>query len=160
MEKIFLINGKEVKVHDYSLKDGNLTFTLEGNQYSYRLVSRSGPELILDDGQRFTAAVGTSNRDGESMVISRGHEAIVSVGGKKMKKGGGHSGGLTSPMPGKIFKVVKREGEIVTKGETILILEAMKMEHSIRADKDGKVRKILYQESALVQGGVVLVELE
>ncbi|MBO0400784.1 3-methylcrotonyl-CoA carboxylase, partial [Aeromonas veronii] len=78
------------------------------------------------------------------------------LAGKKMKKAGAHTGGLTSPMPGKIFKIVKEVGSEVKKGETILILEAMKMEHSIRSDKDGKVKKISYQVGELVQGGVTL----
>jgi 3-methylcrotonyl-CoA carboxylase alpha subunit len=42
----------------------------------------------------------------------------------------------------------------------VLILEAMKMEHSIRADKDGIVKKIFFQVGQLVQGGVILAEVE
>jgi biotin carboxyl carrier protein len=160
MEKKFSVNGNEVKVQDYSLKNDQVSFTLEGKKYSYSLVNRKGCELILDNGQRFTAAVGAANRDGESMVMAHGLEAIVSAAAKRMKKERGHAGGLVSPMPGKIFKILRPEGSAVTKGETILVLEAMKMEHSIRADKDGVVKKIFYREGELVQGGVVLAELE
>lgn len=160
MEKIFNINGTEIKVQDYSLKGAELSFNLEEKQYSYSLIHRNGPELILDNGMRFTAAAGTPNRDGECMVQAAGREAVVVGTGKKMKKAGIHAGGLTSPMPGKIFKIIKTAGSTVLKGETILILEAMKMEHSIRADKDGKIKKICHKEGELVQGGVVLVELE
>jgi 3-methylcrotonyl-CoA carboxylase alpha subunit len=63
-------------------------------------------------------------------------------------------------MPGKIFKILRGPGEEVKKGEPILILEAMKMEHSIRSDKDGKVKKISYQVGELVQGGAVLAEVD
>ena len=59
-----------------------------------------------------------------------------------------------------IFKILKEAGSEVKKGEAILILEAMKMEHSIRSDKDGKVAKIFYSVGQLVQGGVVLAEVE
>ena len=92
--------------------------------------------------------------------MANGREAIGSVAGKKVKKAGAHAGGLTSPMPGKIFKVLKEAGSEVKKGEPILILEAMKMEHSIRSDKDGKVKKINYKVGELVQGGVTLAEVE
>jgi 3-methylcrotonyl-CoA carboxylase alpha subunit len=160
MEKTFIINGTEVKVQNYSVKGDEVSFSLEGKDYRYALVSRKGTELVLDRGGRFTAAVGAPNRDGDSMVIANGREAVLSQAGKKTKKAGVHAGGLTSPMPGKIFKVIKAEGTSVKKGETILILEAMKMEHSIRSDKDGVVKKINYREGELVQGGVVLVELE
>lgn len=160
MEKTFIINGTEVKVQNYEAKGGEVSFSLEGKAYRYSLVDRKGPELIIDRGGRFTAAVGTPNRDGDSMVMAAGREAVMAQAGKKSKRAGAHAGGLTSPMPGKIFKVIKGAGSEVTKGETILILEAMKMEHSIRADKDGKVKQINFKEGELVQGGVVLVELE
>lgn len=160
MEKVFSINGNEVKVKEFSLKGDELSFVLDGKLHKYTLIDRNGPQLILVNSNRITAAISTPNRDGECMVMAGGREAIISGRGKKMKKAGSHVGSLISPMPGKIFKVLKPAGSLVTKGETILILEAMKMEHSIRADKDGKVKKINHQEGELVQGGVTLVELE
>ena len=63
-------------------------------------------------------------------------------------------------MPGKIFKILKDVGSQVKKGEPILILEAMKMEHSIRSDKDGIVKKINFKVGELVQGGVTLAEVQ
>lgn len=160
MEKVFSLNGQEVKVQDYKATAESVSFVLNGQNYFYMLVSRDKQEMILDHGGRFKAAVSSPNRDGESMIIANGKEAIGSAAGKKMKKAGAHSGGLASPMPGKIFKVLKEVGSEVKKGEAILILEAMKMEHSIRSDKDGKVKKINYKVGELVQGGVTLAEVE
>jgi biotin carboxyl carrier protein len=160
MEKIFSINGQEIKVQDYKQNGDSVSFVLNGKNYFYMLVSKDGPEMILDNGGRFKAAVGTPNREGESIIIANGREAIGTASGKKMKKAGAHAGGLTSPMPGKIFKVLREAGSEVKKGEPILILEAMKMEHSIRSDKDGKVKKINYKVGELVQGGVTLAEVE
>lgn len=160
MDKSFTINGQDIKVQDYK-KDGNIvSFNLNGKPYTYSLVSKDGFEMVLDNGQRFKAALGTAGRDGDAMVISNGREAVVSGSAKKLKKGAGHAGGLASPMPGKIFKIVKEAGSEVKKGEPILILEAMKMEHSIRSDKDGKVKKIFFKIGELVQGGVILAEVE
>lgn len=161
MDKLFNINGKEVKVSDFKHAHDTVSFTLEGKNYFFSLISRDGHEMILDDrGGRFKAAVGSPNKEGESMVIAAGAEAVVSEAGKKMKKAGAHAGGLKSPMPGKIFKILKEAGSEVKKGEPILILEAMKMEHAIRSDKDGKVKKIFFQVGELVQGGVSLAEVE
>ena len=161
MDKTFVINGKEVKVQDFKHAHDTVSFTYENKNYFYSLISRDGHEMILDDRSgRFKAAVATPTKEGDSMVISAGKEAIVAEAGKKMKKAGAHAGGLTSPMPGKIFKVLKEAGSAVKKGEVILILEAMKMEHSIRSDKDGKVKKVFFQVGELVQGGVVLAEVE
>lgn len=160
MEKVFTINGQEIKVQDFKSTADSVSFSLNGKSYYYMLVMKDGQEMILDHMGRFRASVGSPNKDGESMVISNGREAIGTSSSKKMKKSGAHAGGLTSPMPGKIFKIIKEVGSEVKKGEPILILEAMKMEHSIRSDKDGIVRKINYQVGELVQGGVTLAEVE
>jgi 3-methylcrotonyl-CoA carboxylase alpha subunit len=161
MDKSFTINGQDIKVQDFKKDGNNVSFSLNGKTYNYNLVSKDGFEMVLDNGQRFKAALGSTSRDGDAMVISGGREAIMTMGTtKKMKKGAGHAGGLASPMPGKIFKIVKESGSEVKKGEPILILEAMKMEHSIRSDKDGRVKKIFYKVGELVQGGVILAEVE
>lgn len=160
MEKKFLINGQKVSVQDFKKDQDSVAFSLGGKRYSFRIIQKNGGELLLQGEGRFKANVGRANRDGETIVMAMGREGIVSVAGKKMKKAAGGTGSLTSPMPGKIFKIVKEVGAEVTKGETILILEAMKMEHSIRADKDGKVKKIMFKTGELVQGGVTLAEVE
>lgn len=160
MEKKFVINGEEVTVQDFKKDHESVHFTLNGKGYTYQLVHKDGGELILQGTNRFKAQVSRPNRDGESIVMAMGREGIISPAGKKLKKASGGAGGLTSPMPGKIFKIVKEVGTSVEKGETILILEAMKMEHSIRADKDGKVKKIMFKTGELVQGGVTLAEVE
>ncbi len=69
-------------------------------------------------------------------------------------------GSLLSPMPGKIFKILLKEGDSVKAGDTILILEAMKMEHNIKANKDGVLTKILYKEGEQVTGNSLLCELD
>lgn len=161
MNKTFVVNGKDIKVEDYKQSGEQVSFSIEGKTYTYSLITRDGHSMILDEkGQRINVAVGSLNRDGEAMVIAGDTEGIITEAGKKMKKSGSQSGGLTSPMPGKIFKILKEAGSEVKKGEPILILEAMKMEHSIRSDKDGKVAKIFYSVGQLVQGGVVLAEVE
>jgi biotin carboxyl carrier protein len=63
-------------------------------------------------------------------------------------------------MPGKIFKVLLKEGDSVKIGDIILIMEAMKMEHAIKANKDGVVSKILFGEGEQVSGNSALCELE
>ncbi len=160
MEKLFVINCEEIRAKDFSQIDGVVSFLLNGKKYSYRLISKDGTQLILDSGTRVKASVSSHSNDGESTVMTMGREAIMSSGTKKTRKGAGPVGGLISPMPGKIFKILKEVGSDVKKGETILILEAMKMEHSIRSDKDGKVKKIPFKTGDLVQANVLLAEVE
>lgn len=66
---------------------------------------------------------------------------------------------VTSPLPGTITKIVVKVGDTVKAGDTVLMLEAMKMENSITAESAGTVKAILCEQGAQVQNGQVLVEL-
>jgi len=67
------------------------------------------------------------------------------------------SGSLASPMPGAIIAVLVEAGQKVKQGEPLMILEAMKMEHTITAPYPGKVDNIRYQVGEQVQEGVELL---
>ena len=72
----------------------------------------------------------------------------------------GDGANLTAPMPGTVVKVLVGEGDEVEEGQTLLVLEAMKMEQSVAAPHAGTVRALPYAEGARVPGGAVLAELE
>jgi 3-methylcrotonyl-CoA carboxylase alpha subunit len=65
----------------------------------------------------------------------------------------------SAPMPGVVLKILVKQGDAVTKGQPVLILEAMKMEHQIVAPKDGTIAAINCAEGELVQPGVELVTI-
>jgi propionyl-CoA carboxylase alpha chain len=65
-------------------------------------------------------------------------------------------GGLTAPMNGTVIALEVPEGERVRKGQTILVIEAMKMEHRVAAPCDGVVEKLLTQPGAVVAAGQVV----
>lgn len=67
---------------------------------------------------------------------------------------------MTAPMPGKILKLMVTEGQRVTAGEGLFILEAMKMENEVRAPQQAVVKKIHVQEGDLVSVGEVVLELD
>ena len=68
--------------------------------------------------------------------------------------------GVKSPLPGVILDIKVKEGDMVKKGQTIIILEAMKMENSINADKDGKIAAINVSKGESVLEGTDLVIIE
>jgi 3-methylcrotonyl-CoA carboxylase alpha subunit len=96
--------------------------------------------------------------DGESYRLSKLAPPDVDDAGP----GGGDADGasLTAPMPGSVVKVLVSEGDEVEEGQLLLVLEAMKTEHSISAPHDGVVNSIPYGEGDSVPGGDVLIELE
>jgi 3-methylcrotonyl-CoA carboxylase alpha subunit len=67
---------------------------------------------------------------------------------------------LTSPMPATIIKVMAEPGAAFKRGDTLVVVEAMKMELPIAAEHDGIVKAVLCHEGDLVQAGQTLVELE
>lgn len=70
------------------------------------------------------------------------------------------SSDIKAPMPGKVIDVVVKEGDAVSKGDAILILEAMKMENVLKAENDCTIKKVLIASAESVEKNQVLVELE
>lgn len=70
------------------------------------------------------------------------------------------SGAVKAPLPGLIFSLAVKEGDEVKKGDTILVLEAMKMQSEIAAPVSGKITKIHVKEKALVQEGEILITIQ
>jgi propionyl-CoA carboxylase alpha chain/3-methylcrotonyl-CoA carboxylase alpha subunit len=99
--------------------------------------------------------------DDEVVVFERGE--AFSFRRPKAQAGGeaGESdGAVLSPMPGKIVSVSVKAGDTVVKGQTLLVLEAMKMEHALAAPFDGVVAELSAEAGGQVSEGVVLVKLE
>jgi 3-methylcrotonyl-CoA carboxylase alpha subunit len=69
------------------------------------------------------------------------------------------AGGLSAPMPGRVRRIVASPGKRVAHGDVVLILEAMKMEHAIRAPREGTVSKVFHSEGDLVDAGTPLAEI-
>jgi len=114
--------------------------------------------ILVDGRLHRVAAVRAGDRvhvwcDGRTFEFETGRP------GRAAASGDHHAGGLLSPMPGRVRRVLATEGARVERGQALLVLEAMKMEHSIRAPRDGVVRRVAVAEGDLVEAGVALVEL-
>ncbi len=78
---------------------------------------------------------------------------------RRTGRAGAEDGDLLAPMPGRIRQTLVAEGESVQRGQVLLILEAMKMEHAIRAPRDGTVSRLPHRAGDLVDTGTPLVVL-
>jgi biotin carboxyl carrier protein len=126
----------------------------------YRVEVRNGQVLI--DGQSVEGARrawSISNGD-TRWVFLDGHVYEFEVQRPGRRRAAAAHGSLTSPMPATVRKVMVQPGASVHKGDTLLVLEAMKMELPVRALSDGIVKTISCREGDLVQAGVPLVEIE
>jgi biotin carboxyl carrier protein len=131
---LFNFKGEEYSVKLSGLHDGKMVLNLKG---------KNRPVVLFDtnyvvDGQEFTIDAPKRTRT-KSKVVDHGQ--------------------MKSPMPGKILKLLVAVGDDVVLGTPILVMEAMKMEHTIKASKTGKVEAIHFKEGDQVAGGVELVKL-
>lgn len=98
----------------------------------------------------------------ELMVFGGGEQVTLRLHDAAAEAADHHAGGgrLTAPMPGKVLAVQVKAGDAVKAGQTLLVLEAMKMEHAILAPGDGTVAEVLYADGDLVAEGAELLRLE
>ena len=103
----------------------------------------------------------TAVRDGDvAWVWFRGETYRLSPArSRRAAHGGEGTPSLEAPMPGRIAAVRVASGASVSKGDVLVVLEAMKMEHAVRAPKDGAVERVLVSEGQMVGLGDVLVEM-
>ncbi|MDB5697518.1 MAG: acetyl/propionyl/methylcrotonyl-CoA carboxylase subunit alpha, partial [Alphaproteobacteria bacterium] len=134
------VNGaKEVSV---TLSHGGETRTIDLTRedvFEGAATTHGADLVVFTDGQAFAFTLGGASRDAA---------------------GGSSDGSLVSPMPGRVIAVEVREGDAVTKGQKLVTLEAMKMEHSLVAPFDGIVIELRAADGAQVSEGALLVRIE
>jgi len=125
------------------------------------LQAKEGKLDLLIDGKRLTAYISSDNAkrwvtiNGQTLLLKKSSTA------RNRGHGGQHAAGeLTAPMPGQVRLVSVSEGEAVTKGQTLLVLEAMKMEIRIHAPQDGIVKKLFVKQDQTVEREQILIDVE
>jgi 3-methylcrotonyl-CoA carboxylase alpha subunit len=132
--------------------------TVAGAGVDLALAARDGATLSIRLGA--AAMHGTVRRDGELFHVFTGgrhytlhyHDPMAHAG--ETEAAGGR---LTAPMPGKVVAILAKAGQDVKKGEALVIMEAMKMEHTIGAPSDGVVEELLYAVGDQVADGAPLL---
>jgi 3-methylcrotonyl-CoA carboxylase alpha subunit len=119
--------------------DGGIAVRLDGVQHRLR---------VLAQGSRLAVFIG-----GESWVLDIVDPLAVPAAA------GMSAGRLTSPMPGRVVQLLVRPGDAVRQGQAMLVVEAMKMEHTIAAPRDGTVAAVHYAPGDLVEEGAELISL-
>ncbi len=96
----------------------------------------------------------------QAVSVARPRPAAAAPAAVAKPKAAGSKSGVKSPLPGVILDIKVKEGDEVKKGQTLIILEAMKMENSINADRDGKVTSIKVSKGESVLEGTDLIIIE
>jgi len=125
-----------------------------------RADAERGQLEISIDGERVIAYV--SSHNARRWVTVHGRTFVLNKQSGTRKTGSGHphtAGELTAPMPGQVRALNVAEGDTVTKGQTLLVLEAMKMEIRIQSPMDGRVNKLPVTQGQTVEREQLLVEI-
>ena len=149
MKLQILVNGQPVEVDTEHLdqvaqvEPGVYSVLLGGRSFEVRAIaSREGLRLELD-GRRFTAEV-SDPRD-------RGKRSAAALGTGRQN--------IAAPMPGKVIRVLVREGDAVEIGQGLVVVEAMKMQNEMKALRSGQVVEVGVRDGDTVSAGDVLVVL-
>jgi 3-methylcrotonyl-CoA carboxylase alpha subunit len=134
------INGEVVPFAVRPLQDGGWHLAFADQVVSAYTATAGDQRFVQLGGQAYTLTTVTST--------------------SKRRRSAAASGDLTAQMPGQIRDVRVQEGDAVEAGQTLVVMEAMKMEMRITAPRASRVKRVLVQAGAIVERGAVLVELE
>jgi biotin carboxyl carrier protein len=132
-----LIGEREVIVAAQPV-DGGWLLSLGGAQVAVYTAARGSERYLSLDGDAYTLTIPESRR----------------------RSAGAGAGDLTAQMPGQVREVYVQAGDAVSRGQTLLLLEAMKMEIRVAAPASGRVRRVLVELGEVVERGQRLVELD
>lgn len=154
-QHVEFVDGPRVEYRDL----GNSKFLVGGKTWS--VVSWSAPALVLEspDGLRERFRV-THVGDTFFVHARNGSEVLKESPRFPIPQDSALKGGFMAPMPGKVVKVNVKAGDEVKAGQTLLVLEAMKMEQATRSPTDGVVKSVAVKEGDQVTAGQILVTLE
>jgi biotin carboxyl carrier protein len=138
------LDGRDVEVDAVLARPDVLSLRIGNQAYEVKCERMAGETHLWVGSARFAAEI----RDPRSL---RGRMRAVDDHGPRR---------LTAPMPGKIIRVLVRDGDEVEAGAGVLVVEAMKMQNEIKSPKKGRVQKILVSAGAAVNAGDVLAIVE
>lgn len=134
--------------------------TLNGKNIFIKVTRADNGKMdLLIDNKRVVAYVSS---DGAKRWVTINGQTLMLTKTSGAKRGvrHDHAGGLIAPMPGQVRSVNVKEGDEVKKGQTLLTMEAMKMEIKIQALMDGKVKSVFVLQGQTVEREQILIEME
>ncbi len=140
------LNGKKIEVDLIHSEHSLYSLLINGKSYEVNLNNKNGDCSIHINGEHYHISI--VNEKKKSKIKKTGFDDTA---GKQV---------INASMPGKVIKVLIKEGDDVEDGQGLIVLEAMKMENEIEAPRKGKITSILVNEGDTVEGGVKLLIIE
>lgn len=137
--------------------EGNYEFLKENGRYLLRI----GTKLYRIDNVSYDGSEIEFSINGEWHKVSVKDDQELLLDKLGFKTGSAVAeGNLKSPMPGKILEIMVAEGDVVTKNQPLVILEAMKMENELKSPIDGTVTKISAEKGQSLEKNTLILEIE
>jgi biotin carboxyl carrier protein len=151
------VDGKDHDLQLAPLSPGMTAITAAGRRSLARVARLGARWFVHIEG--LTAECEIISRRGPQQIASSQQSVAVKDKGQA-QRGGLSDEGLLAPMPGVVTQVLVREGDAVSLGQPLVIVEAMKMEHVVRAHRAGRVHALHVRENDQVDAGTVVLDLD
>lgn len=136
-------------------------FTIRGNEYDVEVKEQEGNICKVEvNGTSYEVEIHKEIQKTKTPTLVRSTIPVQRKESKIKKNVSSRATLIKAPLPGLILKIHKQTGEEVKKGDTILIMEAMKMENNVLAEKDGIISAIKVKEGENVLQNDILAEIE
>jgi len=152
--RYYLINSDNEEIVFDIVATGDV-YSINGENYYIRKLADK--IYMSQDNKHWEKIVSTKN---VQTIVDKSQVYKLYRGFKPSGLFNANAGDLITDMPGKIAKVLVKEGTKIKKGDTLLILEAMKMENEIKAGVDGIVKSINVETGQTVESGFLMLEIE
>lgn len=141
-----VLDGQRLEVDALELPTGALSLIAEGRSWSADFDEKGDEIGVILRGQlsRFDVA-------DERKLRLRAASAAFTVEGRQT---------INAPMPGKVVKILVKAGDVVTEGQGLVVVEAMKMENELKSPKAGTVTEVIAKEGTAVENGAPLIVVE
>lgn len=140
------LEGKTHHIDALTLDHGAVSMLVDGRSYHVEVEEKGDEVAVLVDRQLTRVDVADERR-----LRLRAAQAGFAVEGKQT---------IVAPMPGKVVKVLVKQGDEVKEGQGLVVVEAMKMENELKAPKAGKVTELFAKEGTTVEINAKLVTVE
>jgi biotin carboxyl carrier protein len=137
-------DGEESAAHVETPEPGVYSILIGGRSYDARVEEAPNCLIVVIDGHRFEVEVRDPRR-------------------RARRSAGRHGEGvqdIVAPMPGKVIRVLIAPGDVVSPGQGLVVVEAMKMQNELKAQREARVAIVHAREGATVAAGEILVTLE
>ncbi len=152
--------SRERDVEILANSGAQLRARIDGREISVEFEPLAGGGGVVSiGGRRFHVA---SARRKDTILVAVGPRTFDFVRVEEGARHGFHglaTPEITAPMPGKVLRVLVKEGDTVAAGQPLVVLEAMKMETTLAAESDAIVKRVPVQAGQMVDHGAVLIEL-